>query len=157
MASRGGRAGSKCPSALDVVSRKVFGTKWRILFTGRFCRCTLPPAFTAAGWLAMGAVLKGVFGTISRPQERVGRFRSVVQKGICCCPSPVVCCCDLGTAQAGPDRRCRSQYRRWMSAQRRSGDAGFPATCTVEIAANSCAGTGSPWMWLPNAQLQEGI
>lgn len=83
-----------------LVGRKVFGTKWRILFTGRFCRCTLPPAFTAAGSLAVNAVLKGVFGTTCRPQELVGRSRSVVQKGICCCPLPAVCCCVVESASA---------------------------------------------------------
>jgi hypothetical protein len=117
-----GQGAGKVRSALDVVAQKVFGTKWRILFTRRFCRCTVRPAFAAAGWFAAEAVLKGVFRTKCRPQISVGRSRSVVQKGICCCPSPAAQCCVSGLLRrtltavcAGtPALDVRTQPPRWL-------------------------------------------
>ena len=60
---------------------------------------------------------------------------------------------------------CFGRFRRslrpqsWcrMSAQRCSGSAGSRLCTRAMIAADSCAGTGSPWKWLLHAQLQEGI
>jgi len=51
---------------------------------------------------------------------------------------------------------CPQSWRR-MSAKHCSGSAGSRLCTRAMIAADSCAGTGSPWKWLLHAQLQEGI
>lgn len=150
-----GQGGDSFRMAQDLVSQKVFGTKWRNLFTGRFCRCTLPPAFTATGCFAMRAVLKGVFRTKHRPQESVEQSRSDLQKGICCCPSPARHHCTR-TAQADPWQSCPIRWR-WMSARRHPRDAGFPVAFTEPALPVIPVPERQPRDVAAVVQMQEGI